>query len=198
MEDIYIIQGIRQGDELAFRHLYEEHYVLLCHFANQMLHDAPTAEEMVQDVICYLWEHHDAIDIQHSIRAYLLRAVRNRCLRELKNNPRIEEICFSSFFGEENLSFIESLFVDDSHPLGSLLERELEEEVYRSIELLPSECRTVFKKSRMENKTYEEIAAELDISVNTVKYHIKNALSILQHHLNDYLKLLLIYFFMEK
>lgn len=198
MDDTYIIQGIRQGDELAFRHIYEEHYVLLCHFANQMLHDAPTAEEMVQDVICYLWEHHDTIDIQHSVRAYLLRSVRNRCLKELKNDSRIEEICFSAFFGEENLSFIESLFVDETHPLGSLLERELEEKIRKSIELLPSECRTVFKKSRIENKKYEEIAVELGISVNTVKYHIKNALSTLQHHLDDYMKLLLIYFFMEK
>lgn len=54
-----------------------------------------------------------------------------------------------------------------------LLEQELEEELKRSIDELPLECRKVFYKSRFEQKKYEEIATELGISVNTVKYHIK-------------------------
>ncbi len=70
--------------------------------------------------------------------------------------------------------------MEENQPLGVLLERELEDELTRSIEELPVECRTVFKKSRFEQKKYEEIALELGISINTVKYHIKNALSLLQ------------------
>lgn len=54
-----------------------------------------------------------------------------------------------------------------------LLEQELEDELKRSIDELPLECRRVFYKSRFEQKKYEEIAEELGISVNTVKYHIK-------------------------
>ena len=59
------------------------------------------------------------------------------------------------------------------------------------------ECRTVFKKSRFEQKKYEEIALELGISINTVKYHIKNALALLQKRLDNYLHLLIIYIFMD-
>ena len=46
-------------------------------------------------------------------------------------------------------------------------------------------------------KKYEEIADELKISVNTVKYHIKNALASIQLHMGDYLKLLILYMFWE-
>ena len=53
-------------------------------------------------------------------------------------------------------------------------------------------------KSSFEQKKYEEIDQELNISVNTVKYHIKNALAYLNAHLADYLKLVLIYIFMGK
>ena len=63
-------------------------------------------------------------------------------------------------------------------------------------ESLPEECRRVFKKSRFEQKKYEEIAEELNISVNTVKYHIKNALAYINSHLSDYLKIILAYIFM--
>ena len=73
-------------------------------------------------------------------------------------------------------------------------QRELENEIYKAIDKLPDECRRVFAKSRFEGKSYEEISQELGISVNTVKYHIKNALSFLQTELSKYLIALILFF----
>lgn len=196
MDEKAIIEKLREGDERAFGTIYERHYVLLCRFASQILNDAALSEEVVDDVIFYLWEHRREIEITYSVRAYLMRAVRNRCLNELQSLSRREELRFSSFLLPENMEFLDSVFAEENHPLGMLLEQELEEELNRSIEALPTECRTVFKKSRFEQKKYEEIASELGISINTVKYHIKNALSFLQQHMDNYLKLLIIYIFM--
>ena len=75
-----------------------------------------------------------------------------------------------------------------------LLDAELENEIKKIIEELPKECRNVFKKSRLEEKKYAEIAHELGISINTVKYHMKSALSTLQGKLEKYLLLLLLLF----
>ena len=136
-------------------------------------------------------------------------AVRNRCLNELNSQRHRKELHFSSFMLPENMEFLDSVFVEDNHPLGTLLEQELEEKLLKCIEELPKECRAVFKKSRFEQKKYEEIAPvilsqaierfsiELKISVNTVKYHIKNALASIQLHMGDYLKLLILYMFWE-
>ncbi|MDO4162899.1 MAG: RNA polymerase sigma-70 factor [Bacteroides sp.] len=195
MDEHHIIARLKQGDEKAFKYIYDCHYVLLCRFANQLLDNYSLAEEVVDDTIFYLWQHRDEIEITHSIRTYLLRAVRNRCLNELNSLSHRMEIRFSSFALPENMDFLNQIFTEDSHPLGSLLEQELENEISHSIEELPPECRTVFKKSRFEQKKYEEIATELGISVNTVKYHIKNAISFLQKRLSSYLKLLLFTFF---
>lgn len=192
-----LIKKLRKGDERAFRLLYNRHYVLLCRFANQLLNNAALAEEVVDDVIFYLWEHRQEVEIRYSIRAYLMRAVRNRCLNELQLQSHREELHISSFLSPESMDFLDSLFVDNKQPLGMLLEQELEEELKRSIDELPLECRKVFYKSRFEQKKYEEIATELGISVNTVKYHIKNALAFLQRRLGSYLKLLIVYIFMN-
>ncbi len=192
-----LIKKLRKGDERAFRLLYDRHYVLLCRFANQLLNNAALAEEVVDDVIFYLWEHRQEVEIRYSIRAYLMRAVRNRCLNELQLQSHREELHISSFLSPESMDFLDSLFVDNKQPLGMLLEQELEEELKRSIDELPLECRKVFYKSRFEQKKYEEIATELGISVNTVKYHIKNALAFLQRRLGSYLKLLIVYIFMN-
>lgn len=191
-----LIEELRCGNESAFRRIYDRHYVPLCRFADLFLHDASLSEEVVDDAIFYLWEHRSEVEITYSLKAYLMKSVRNRCLNELNSLAHREELQFSSFSLPENVEFLDTLFIEKDHPLGYLLEQELEEELERSIEALPEECRVVFKKSRFEQKKYEEIARELNISVNTVKYHIKNALAFLQKRMSGYLKLLVWYIFL--
>ena len=192
-----LVEQLRRGNESAFRYIYEHHYALLCHFANQMLGDMTIAEEIVDDAIFYLWEHRAKIEITHSIRAYLMRTVRNHCLNELNSLRHRTEIASSTFFLPENIEFLDKLFVEENQPLGYLLEQESESELQKGIEELPDNCRAVFLKSRVEQKKYEEIAIDLGISVNTVKYHIKNALALLQQRMEKYLQMLVFYFFLE-
>ena len=166
IEEQLLIHQLKQGKDAAYRLLYEKHYAVLCHLAREWVGDDYTAESLVGDVIFHLWEIRESLEIRVSLRSYLLQAVRNRDGRQ----PLAER-------------YIQS----DDYPLGRLLERELEYEINRSIAALPAECRQVFLKSRFERKKYEEIAAELGVSVNTVKYHIKNALARLHDSLGKYL-----------
>ena len=77
------------------------------------------------------------------------------------------------------------------YPLGRLLEQELEDKVHDAVNGLPEDCRRVFLMSRVDGLKREEIAEKLDISVNTVKYHLKNALSLLNDELGKYMTILL-------
>lgn len=152
MTEKQLIEELRCGNESAFRHIYDRHYVPLCRFADLFLHDTSLSEEVVDDAIFYLWEHRSEVEIIYSLRAYLMKSVRNRCLNELNSLAHREELQFSSFSLPENVEFLDTLFIEKDHPLGYLLEQELEEELKRSIEALPEECRVVFKKSRFEQK----------------------------------------------
>lgn len=188
-----IIRQLRAGDEEAYRYLYDRHYAVLCRFANAWVDDPFLAEMIVGDVIFHLWEIRDTLEIDTSLRAYLMRAVRNRCYNHLSSESKKRETPFSAL-APDTLEREPALSLGE-HPLGLLLERELEGEIIRSIERLGDECKRVFKKSRFERKKNEEIAAELGISVNTVKYHIKMALARLRQDLGKYL-LFLIFAFM--
>ena len=90
-----IIDKLKLGDEKAFENIYNQYYALLCRFAYRLLGDSLLAEEIVDDVIFYLWEHRAEFDISSSLRAYLLRAVRNRCLNELHAYANVSEVSFS-------------------------------------------------------------------------------------------------------
>ena len=157
------------------------------------MNDNFLSETIVGDVIFHLWEIRETLNITISIRSYLIKAVRNRCIDYLKSRSEKKEISFSVLVPEEMSE--EKYLQSDNYPLGILLERELEHEIRMAIDKLPVECRCVFEKSRFEAKKYEEISQELGISINTVKYHIKNALASLQTNLSKYLITLLLFFF---
>lgn len=188
-----VIEQLKQGKEEAYQYLYQHHYVSLCHVAREYIGDDALAEHLVGDVIFHLWEVRMTLNIHTSLRSYLMRAVRNRCLDYLDACRQKHEISFSEL--ESGGQVLEERYVlSDDYPLGILLEKELDHEIRRAINRLPEECRRVFLKSRFEEKKYEEIARELGISINTVKYHIKNALSLLYKELGKYLLPCLILF----
>lgn len=190
-EEQILYEQLKVGNESAYGILYRNHYAILCHFANFYLHDRFSAES----VIYHIWENRESLNITKSIRSYLVTAVRNKCLDTLKLKRNQNEKPISSLSDKVGY-YMDSQTAGDS-PYGTLLSKELEEKVIQAIEALPAECRQVFIKSRMESKKNKEIADELGISVNTVKYHLKNALKILREKLEHYLIALSLFLLMN-
>lgn len=191
-EELHLIRSLQSGDNQAYKYIYDHHYVLLCKVAYEFLKDDFLAESIVDDIIFHLWEKRETLEITTSLRSYLVQAVRNRCINYLNLEREKREVRFSVI--DRQNEWIDSVFTSDDYPLARLLEDELEQEIKNAIERLPAECKTVFKKSRFEEKRYEEIARELGISINTVKYHIKNALTRLSADLSKYLLTLILLF----
>lgn len=180
-----IIKQLKEGNEQAYKHLYDQHYQILCHVAAQYVRDDFLAETIVGDVIFHLWEIRETVEISTSLRSYLMVGVRNRCLDFLKKQYNQREVAMSAT-GLQDFPVLQYVKESD-YPLGRLLEQELEGEVMKAISRLPDECRKVFHMSRFEERKYDEIAQMLNISVNTVKYHIKRALNLLHEDLGKYL-----------
>ena len=180
-----IVEQLKNGNEDAYKYIYDYHYVLLCHVANQYLNDNFLSETIVGDVIFHLWEIRETLNITISIRSYLIKAVRNKCLNYLALKQQETEIRFSTI--EQAGIQLQNIVSDNEHPLGNLLKEELESKIHESINKLPPACKQVFTMSRFREMSYEEISRELGISVNTVKYHIKSALVILKKELGTFL-----------
>lgn len=181
-----IIEGVKEGDDSAFRHLYDIYYHRLFCIARQYLQDEFLAETIVSDVFFHLWETRKTLDIRISLNAYLIRMVRNFSLNYLQKNYVEKEVSLNGIDLSSPL-----LFLSEDYPLGRLMEKELIDKVHEEINRLPKETRQVFILSRLEELKHEEIATQLGVSVNTVKYHIKQALSILRARLKDYIIVLL-------
>lgn len=178
------LQDLKKGKESAWKALFAQNHKILCKYAYQFLGDSFLAEEIVDDVFMNVWKARDTIDIKVSLRSYLMRAVRNGCLDFYRRSSTIHELHLPAYpEGEADYPQLSN----DDYPFGRLIENEMEGEIEKAIDSLPDNCRKVFIMSRFENKKYKEIAENLDISINTVKYHMKNALDLLRTQLLKYL-----------
>lgn len=180
MDDNQLIQQLRQGDEAAYKQLFMKYYSPLCEYASQYVSD-DDAEELVQELMLFIWENREVIVIENSLPSYLFISVKNRALNMLKKNECRERI--------HNLIYekLKDRFEDPDYYLAN----ELTERIHQAIEALPDTYRETFKMSRLGEKTNVCIAAELEVSVKTVEYRISQALKILRHQLRDYLPLLI-------
>jgi RNA polymerase sigma-70 factor (ECF subfamily) len=176
-----ILRRIQEGSMEGLRELFDSYYAMLRGIAVGYLCDSREAEEVVSDVYCYIWENRDKLNIHTSIKAYLIAAVRNRCLNCLEQHKR-ERTLLSSIPVD---ACREDLFLGASSgtPLSDMITKELETAIEQAFNALPAACREVFRLSRFENLSYEEVAQQQNISINTVKTQMKIALQKLREAL---------------
>jgi DNA-directed RNA polymerase specialized sigma24 family protein len=91
-----IIEGLKKGDNRAYKYLYDCYYVLLCRIASTFFKDSHLAQMLVDNTIFHIYEKRETLLINISLRAYLVRSVRNRCIDHLRSEYEKKG---SQFFG---------------------------------------------------------------------------------------------------
>lgn len=173
------IEKIFSGDIKEFELLFNEYYERLCYYAFQFIKDKDKAEDIVQELFAKLWIYRQELNVTSSIHAYLYRSVRNSCLNQLKHEQVKMDYLAATFHPPKTESFISNEI--DAKELSLLIQSCLTN--------LPPERRKIFLLSRNEGLTYQEIAAELGISLKTVESQMGKALRFLRERLKDYLVL---------
>ncbi len=168
---------LRTDDKAALRELFEAHYAAVCATIYRFVGARSSTEDLAQQVFIRFWEKRHQIQITSSPGAYLHRMAVNEALAWMrsKKNQQPDEISPATPFKPE---------VDGEK---IYLQSELQEQVHRAIDSLPPRCRRVFQLSRFEEKSYQEIAEVMEISVKTVEHQMGKALAILREKLKPYL-----------
>ncbi|MGP1590530.1 MAG: RNA polymerase sigma-70 factor [Prevotella sp.] len=173
-DELIIIKQLHNGEEKAYQYLYNTYYASLCTYANSFVHDAFWAEAIVGDVFFNMWLKHDSLHIKNSLKGYLMQSVRNRCIDILRSEQSRKHFLKIALTNETEETIVADL--SQSHPISKIMADELSAQINNILSSLSPECQEVFILSRFEEKTYPEIAQHLGISINTVKYHMKQAL----------------------
>ncbi len=152
---------IHRYDDEALRMLYRHFYKALIAFACQMVDDVPVAEEIVQDAFCRLWQLRNTFKNENTLKAYLYNTVRNASISHLRH-MQVENRRIAQYEKEYKLMNPKDESEMEMH------REELMRQLLLAIEELPPKQRQLFLMA-VKGMTGEEIAREMNISIDGVK-----------------------------
>ncbi|KIO42754.1 MULTISPECIES: RNA polymerase sigma factor [Sanguibacteroides] len=173
-----VIDRIQQGNELAFKELFDEFYQALCVFALTYVKDQVQAADIVQEVFIKYWNRRGDFDNLFKVKSFLYTVVRNDCLNTIRNNKEIRE----------DISLIES----DAFFVDNLVEEEAYRIFYNAVEALPLQTREVIQLT-LDGLKNAEIAVHMGIAESSVHTLKKLAYKKLKVTLKDYYYLVFIF-----
>lgn len=165
--------------------MFRSNYAKLCHYALQFLKDDDAVKDIVQETFVAFWGTKEKLQLAPSaVTSFLYSSVRNACLNKLRRQ-KLENGYLNN---QEADPFEEAV------GLNSMIRSEVVAELHKVITTLPKNCQVIFRMGYLEGLKNPQIAAELGVSVNTVKTQKKRGLELLKMRVNpDFLALILIF-----
>jgi len=180
------IRRLANGDENAFTAVYELYSEKVYRLAFRFLKDKEQSEEIVQEAFINHWLSREKLSADGNMWLYLYVISKRLSLNALR------QVGKSSILVERLLHQISEL---QNTTEEEILAHDLEHYAEKLIEKLPRQQQLIFKLSRIEGLSHKEIAEQLQISPNTVKNHMVEALKTLKTHLkySDFLYLAVLF-----
>lgn len=162
---------LKEGNRLAYEQIYTRYKNLLYIHARKKTGDDDEAQDVVQDVFMMLWNIRGQLVITSNLSSFLYTCVHRKILN-LFVHKKIDG---------KHMGLLKSALRQCSSTTDyAIREKQLTVIIKREIAALPPKMREVFELSRFHDLSHKEIATKLDISEETVKSQIKNALKILR------------------
>ena len=180
-----ILLELKRGNEQAFTLLFQKYYQDLVMFGGSILQDRVKCEDIVQNVFLKLWTDREKLEIEKSLKSFLIRSVQNSCLDELRHKQvvRNHENYMQTFNYFDCLDTENYVFYSD-----------LQVKLNEALEKIPESYREAFQLNRFEGLKYKEIAEKLQVSERTVEVRISKAINALRKLLKDFLFLILLFY----
>ena len=174
----------------AFNKLFAEYHGLFVRFANTYLQDEAAAEDIAVEGIMYYWENRHSLSSDSNIPAYILEAIKHKCLNYLRHLRVREDVEQRIQEHQQRVNSLRIATLEACDP-QEIFSSEAGRLVDEALAMMSDKTRRIFIMSRYENKTYPEIAAHFSLSVKSVEFHISKALKILKVKLKDYMTIVL-------
>lgn len=172
-EQALLIQ-VAEGNEAAFSELFYQWHQEIASYIFLIIKDHTSTDEIVQELFIKLWNKRLDLPLISNFRGYLFTAARNHTYNTLRNLARKQEleknyILYKQQYGEDPT--LNSAPIDFAALMDS------------AIAQLSPQRQKVYLLSRMQGLSQKQIAAQLGISIETVKKHIMTAVKDMREYL---------------
>lgn len=162
-----LLKQVAEGDRNAFTELFNNYRNKIYSIAFELTESSTIAEEIVQDVFLKIWVKPTSLEEVTHFRAYLFTITRNYVFTALKRIARKETV-------EVTAMQDAPLYYHDTE--DRVANNEYTRILQAAIDRLPEQQRQVYNLIKTEGLKREEAAARLQLSPETVKTHLAQAM----------------------
>ena len=152
-----------------FTAIFNEYSSTLHNYLYYKTGNKSLAKDLTQEAFTKLWQHCKSV-ILASAKGYVFKTANNLLLNEISHQKVV--LAFEKRGGSDKFK---------ENPEFLLEEQEFKQKLEKAIAALPEKQRVVFLMSRIDKKTYKEIAELLHISKQAVEKRMYNALDTLRN-----------------
>ncbi|RFS26309.1 RNA polymerase sigma-70 factor [Chitinophaga silvatica] len=175
LTDTDLWNAIRSDDQHAFNRLFDKYWVSVYKTGYKYLKDKEASQEIVHDIFLSIWNRRHTLEIA-SFRSFLLTATRYQIYSRQKSKQTFVTVA-NETLGNEFMSYSEA----DT----KIRQSELYQQLNSTLLQLPKRCQEIFRLSRFEYMSNDEIAIRLGISKRTVENQLTMALKHLRLHIKN-------------
>jgi RNA polymerase sigma factor (sigma-70 family) len=177
--DGLLVEQALAGDQCAFEFLVNRYHHQLVGYIRGFLRDNDQIYDVLQHVYLQLYLSLPILLRNGSLKGWLFRVARNRCLDELRKRRRRPEVSFSTFEREdeeEGLSPLEAIADPEPLPEEMTESIELHGSLHTAIVSLPPKLRSIMYLHCFRQLTFAEIERTLNMPETTVKTYFYRSL----------------------
>ncbi|RFM29975.1 RNA polymerase sigma factor [Deminuibacter soli] len=172
LSDEQLIEYLKNDREDVFWMLYNRYLPILLFEAFQLLGRRDEAQDVVQEVLVRFWRSKHYLNVDSSLKLFLFRSVRNESINMLRSRKRQTEM-LQKYRG--TVCEWESVNPSENIEIGRAIQR--------AHKMLPPQQAMAFRLNILERRKKTDIAAAMGISINSVKTHLRLAVTSMKKRL---------------
>ncbi|HAY37434.1 MAG: sigma-70 family RNA polymerase sigma factor [Rhodothermales bacterium] len=183
-QDRVLVGRALEGDQLAYQELMEKYRGALTRHVQKMVRRQGEVDDLVQECFIKAFSALKSYSTDYAFSTWLYKIATNHTidfLRKKKLHTMSIDKPINTRDGEVEYELPDSTYRPDRH----IVEDQRRELIQAAIEQLPGKYHRVIVMRHQQEKSYEEIAMELDLPLGTVKAHIFRARAQMYKFLRD-------------
>ena len=180
IDDRALVRRILEGDMNAFSLLINQNQRLVEHMIGRVVKDQEEKEELCQDVFLKVHEKLGEFSFQSRLSTWIATIAYRQAINHLRNR----KMFYSDIPNEEDFT---STFVESETPESLTTEKDLDAFIFKLIDELPAQYKTVLMLYHVEGMAYSEICEIMTMPEGTVKNYLFRARNLLKEKVKKYL-----------
>ncbi|HEY2867775.1 MAG TPA: sigma-70 family RNA polymerase sigma factor [Pyrinomonadaceae bacterium] len=188
LSDHDLIEQAKQGDEDAFAEIVHRYKNPIVNYLYRFLNDYEEAVDLAQETFVRVYFAIDRYHRGFAFSTYIYRIATNLAISEIRRRRRRRLLSLSGLFQSDYEETAEYQPRDERMlPDAELVGDEQSRVIARAIAALPEKYRVAIILRDVEGRSYEEIAAIMELGLGTTKSRINRGRGLLREKLKSYL-----------